>query len=51
MKCNHIHKDAPENAQCEDCGTNNNLEGEKFEPEDETQYGKAGDMKWRGYPK
>ena len=25
MKCNHVHKDAPENAQCEDCGTDNNL--------------------------
>ena len=25
MKCNHVDKDAPENAQCEDCGTDNNL--------------------------
>ncbi len=34
MKCNHIHKDAPENVQCEDCGTGNNLEGTDYETPD-----------------
>ena len=41
MKCNHVQKDAPENVQCEDCGTGNNLEGIDYENPDYPKWIKA----------